>query len=382
MFIVRVLMATARPALVGGVLTAVAAGGYLGFHYARGNSAASAFQQIQGQGARLVVSEFGEDRDSIVAIDPNDVRARTTIATVDHARGYGIFATLSPDGRAIAYTALPANVEKPTPDTPAQAAVVDVKGKVRVVARDVDLLVAPVWSPDGTSIVVRKSTPEEHAAGRFALLRLGLDGSRLTITTWSTAAVFPIAFARDGSRVYFATLNAQGSDLYSVAPGGAAETRLAHLSDQISRDWKLSPDGTKLAYSVAKGGATPHLLTKMLDLATGVATDAVVSSAPRAELNPTWNNDNTLTIAAVKPGGGADAVEVDASGNAAPLTHADNAIDLPLAWSPDGGKLAVRSVEGKTLFDAGSGHVELVDANGNRAQVSSNPDVLIVGWLR
>ena len=126
---------------------------------------------------------------------------------------------------AIAYTALPSDTTKPGPDAPAKAAIVDVNGDVTPLADDVDLLIAPVWSPDSASIVVRKNTPAPDAAGSFELLLLGRDGSRATLTTWTTASVFPIAFAPDGAKLYFAALNNAGTDLYSIAPDGAAETK-------------------------------------------------------------------------------------------------------------------------------------------------------------
>jgi hypothetical protein len=117
MLIVRVFTAAAKPALAGGALIAAVAGGYFAVDNVRGGSA-SAFQQVQGHGQQLVISEFGERADSIVAIDPADVSSRKTIATIEHADGFGVFPSLSPDGRAIAYPALPSDTAKPSPDTP------------------------------------------------------------------------------------------------------------------------------------------------------------------------------------------------------------------------------------------------------------------------
>ena len=298
MIIVRALTMIAKPAILGGAIATTAVGGWFAFDTLRPNDAPSAFQQVQSEGQRLLVSEFGETADTIVAIDPGDVTDRTTIATIEHASGYGIFATLSPDGQAIAYTALPSDTARPGPDTPALAAIVDVDGGVTPLADDVDLLVAPVWSPDSQSIVVRKNTPAEDSAGSFELLLLGRDGSRATLTTWTTASVFPIAYAPDASKIYFATLNTAGTDVYSIAPDGTAETKIAHLSDQIARDWRLSPDGATLAYSAAESGSTPSVIAKTLDLATGVAADAVApddlqagppsTGIARGELNPAW----------------------------------------------------------------------------------------------
>jgi Tol biopolymer transport system component len=382
MMLVRVIAAIARPAIVGGTLTATVAGSYIGYDRWRGDDV-TPFQQIQSQGQRLLISEFGEDADTIVAINPDDTTDRTEIATVEHARGYGIFATLSPDGEAIAYTALPASSDRPAPDTPAQTAVVEVDGDVTLLADDVDLLIPPVWSPDSQSIVVRKNVAEEDGAGSFELIALARDGSRSTITSWSSAAVFPIDFAPDGSKLYFATLNENGTDLYSVAPDGAGETLIAHLSDEIARDWRLSPDGATLAYSVAESGDVPRVVTLTLDLASGDAS-RVTTSQDRMELNPAWNGDGELTISSVKPGGGSDAISVDAAGGVWPLSRDDDAIDLPLSWSPDGAALAVRTltVDGAgdaTQADLSSSYVELM-AGDERERVSDVPDVLIVGW--
>ena len=391
MIIVRALTVLAKPAIVGTAIAATAVGGWFAVDSLRPQDAPSAFQRIQGHGQRLLVSEFGDRTDAIVAIDPADAGgARSTIATIDHAPGYGIFATLAPNGEAIAYTALPSDEPKPGPGSPAHAAIVDVKGDVTSLADDVDLLIAPVWSPDGASIVVRKNTPAENTAGSFELLLLGRDGSRATMTTWTTASVFPISFAPDGAKLYFATLNNSGTDLYSIAPDGSGETKMAHLSDQIARDWRLSPDGTTLAYSIALSGGAPGVVAKTLDISNGVATDAVAAAelaagppstgVARGELNPAWRGNGELTIASLNLDGGASALSVDAAGATSPITASSDRIDLPLDWSPDGTTLAVRAVDGKTPADVSTSHVELVRDSG-RDRVSESADVQIVGWL-
>lgn len=380
MLIVRVLAAVMKPALAGGVITASAAGGFAAWQHTQGDDA-TGFQRVQSAGQRLLVSEFAQDADTIVAIDPADAQgARTEIARIDHAPGYGIFAALAPGGDAIAYTALPADAPRPAPDAPAVAAIVEDNGDVQTLATDIDLLIPPIWSPDGASIVVRKNTPVEDGAGRFELILLGRDGSRSTITSWRSAAVFPIAFSPDGAALYFATLDETGVDLYSVAPDGADETKIAHLSDEIARDWKLSPDGATLAYSVALGGARPRVVTMTLDLATGAADEAVAVAAS-GEFNPAWRPDGELTIASLDAEGGGGAVSVDGAGATEQITDNDDAIDLPLDWSPDGATLAVRTIEGATAFEAGESHIELVTRAGDRERVSDGADVLIVGWM-
>lgn len=379
MLLVRVFTAAVKPALLGGALCAAGAGAYFVFH---NNSAQTPFEAVHQEGHRVLISEFGDRSDTIVAVDPDNPDDRRDIATIDHAPGYGVFPVLSPDGDAIAYTALPANAREPSPDTPALSAIVDTGGNIQTLADDVDLLVPPVWDPDGSAIVIRKSTPEENSAGSFELLLLGRDGSRSTITTWATAAIFPIAFSPDGSMLYFAALNNTGSDLYAVAPDGRDERKIAHLTDEVARDWRLSPDGSLMAYSVAESGPTPAIVTRTLDLATGVASDAIRDEGDdRAELNPTWRADGELTIALVQSNGGGSAVSIDPSGVAHNVATSSTSIDLPLEWSPDGAKLAVRAMQGANMNSAGASHLEVVDEAGRRQRLSDQADVLIVGWL-
>jgi Tol biopolymer transport system component len=379
----RIAAVALKPALAVSAVTATAAGGVYGYQNWQDGDATT-FERLQSAGQQLLISEFGEDADTIIAIDPNDVAgSRQEVATIGHARGWGVFATLAPDGEAIAYTALPEDVRNASPDTPAIAAIVGAGGDVTKLADDVDLLIPPVWSPDSNAIVVRKNTAAANSAGSFELILLGADGSRSTITSWSSAAVFPIAFSPDGAQLYFATLNASGTDLYSVAPDGSGETRIAHLSDEIAREWKLSPDGAALAYTIAETGAAPRLVAMTLDLAAGEARPAIVNvaSLDDAQVNPAWRNPAELTVASIDPSGGGDTVAVDARGVAGVITDNSDTIDLPVEWSPDGETLAVRAIEGATAPDAGAGYVELITDDGDRERVSDSADVLIVGWL-
>jgi Tol biopolymer transport system component len=120
-------------------------------------------------------------------------------------------------------------------------------------------------------------------------------------------------------------------------------------------------------------------VTKTIDLATGESR-RITASAGRLELNPAWNGDHELTIGSVDDEGGSDAVSVDAAGGLWPVTRSDDTADLPLAWSPDGKKLAARSVETASASGGGASYVELMSADGERERVSDSADALIVGW--
>jgi Tol biopolymer transport system component len=377
---VRIIAPALKPALVGGVVLTAAAGGWFALDRLHGDSL-TPFEAIQDDGQLLLVSEFGETADTIVAVDPEDTARRDEIAQIRHAPGYGVFASISPDGTAIAYTALPEDEPEPSPATPAIAGIVGAAGEVEVLAKDIDLLVTPVWSPDSAAVVVRRNTPIANSAGMFELLLLGRDGARTTLVFRDGSALFPIAFSPDGARLYFATLDASGTDLWSVAAAGGGETAIAHLSDEIARDWKLSPDGGTIAYTVAESGPQPRITTMTIDLASFAQADAVAAPDQQLEFNPAWAPDGDLTVASVDPESGAGAaVAVADDGSASVIASTADGVDLPLQWSPDGETLAVRAVAAPGAGDAES-HIAVVTEDGDRERVSSGADVLIVGWL-
>jgi hypothetical protein len=396
MILLRMAAVFAKPALAAGVVTsAVVVGWYAYDNLAPGDP--TAFQQLQSQGERVLVSEFGINADTIVAVDPDDpAGSRSVIATIGHAPEYGAFATLSPDGGAIAYTALPVDAPRPGPDAPAIAGIIDADGTTTVLADDIDLLIAPVWAPNGSGIVVRKNTGceaagldcGEYPAGSFELLLLGRDGSRTLLTAWRSAAVFPIGFPPDGASFYFATLSATGTDLYRVAADGGGETMLAHLSDNIARDWRISPDGQFIAYSSAEGTTTPVVVARVVDVVTGSIADAVPQASleagpastgvARGEFNPAWGPEGELAVASMNLDGGSRTVSVAGDGVTDLDVQADQ-MDLPLAWAPSGNALVVRAVAGATPYEAGASTLDIL-TDGNRVRVSESSDASVVGW--
>ena len=132
------------------------------------------------------------------------------LTTIDHAPEYGAAVALSPDGTRIAYVALPASGAAAI-DAPAEVWVMDRNGRNRKrLAGDADLPVAPVWSPDGLSVVFRRSDNSD-AAGHFQLVRVTTDGAETTLVD-STDGLLPVGFAPDGS-LYFVRLSTAGTDL-------------------------------------------------------------------------------------------------------------------------------------------------------------------------
>jgi Tol biopolymer transport system component len=392
--LLRVLVGAAKPLAVGAVII----GGSLGlWRFALGGLAESERQvpepsiELQAEAPLVVYSEFGAREDTIWAADSADPERRSALATVEHAEGYGIFASLSPDGLRIAYTALPPTESYPSADAPAELWVIEADGaNGRLLATGVDLLIAPVWSPDGASLLVRRSASVEDAAGSFELLRVDVAGQVVKLVG-STSGLFPIGFSPDGEMIYYAQLSAEGTDLGRVPADGATGELIAHLSDDIARDWHLSPDGTRLAYLAAREG-TAGFSAHVLDLGGGAVaaapTDAFSALNARGaqapdEFNPIWHPDGqNLTVGRIEKGIAAPAVSLSsADGSLQAMAGPQRGFDVPLSWSPDGGYLAVRAFTGSSASDPGSSQVVVVAAGAGRLELSSLSDVEVIGWL-
>jgi Tol biopolymer transport system component len=171
------------------------------------------------------------------------------------------------------------------------------------------------------AIVVRRNTPIVDARAPSSCFCSAATGRRQR-SRRAMAARSSIAFSPDGAPL-FATLDATGSDLWSIGADGSGETAIAHLSDEIARDWKLSPDGTVIAYTVAESGAQPRIATMTVVLASGTIADAVEASAAQLEFSPAWTPDGELTVAAVDPASGAGSVAVRDDASASAITSSD-----------------------------------------------------------
>jgi Tol biopolymer transport system component len=368
------------------VVGALAAGLWFGIGVFRenGDGAAKA-----GGSPLLIYSEFGRSTDTIWAASPDDPTRRTKLTTVDHAPEYGIVAGLSPDGSRIAYTVLPSSGAAAI-DAPAEVWVMDRNGRHRTrLAADADLPVAPVWSPDGSAVVFRRSAGSD-SNGSFQIVKVTTAGVETTLLD-TTDGVLPVGFAPDGS-LYFARLSTGGTDLGVVRPDGSVTSTVAHLSDDFARDWHLSPDGSRLAY-LAPGQAGDKISyhSVVIDLNPGTAVSRSLAASAFAptnqsdEFNPIWRPDGGgVTVGRLAPyaGSGSPVLQMALAGG--PTTSAlaapPRGFDVPLSWSPDVAYLAVRFFEGDSVTNPGRSWVTVVGSDGARRTVSSNSDVEVLGW--
>jgi Tol biopolymer transport system component len=356
-----------------------------------GSSTPVGLESLLRTAAPLVVfSEFGQTADTIWAADPDDPAERARLAVVEHAYVYGISPSLSPDGAHLAYTVLPPHAGQLGPDAPAELWLLETATGVTLrLAEGLDLLVAPVWTPAGDAVVVRASDGREGIDGSTQLLRIDLSGAATPVVE-ASAALFPIDLSPDGAWLYYAVLSPGGTDLARapVSGGGEMET-VAHLSDGFARDWHLSPDGARLAYlAEASGDAGMAFEARVLELSTGEVRTPLTAAAA-SHFSPVWEGDGGLTIGQLTGSGGSGGapVRLNADGSAAVSAlpgpaGASTGFDVPLAWSPDGVHLAVRSFEGASVAAPGPSRVVLVSGDGERRALSELSDVVVAGWLQ
>jgi WD40-like Beta Propeller Repeat len=342
--------------------------------------------------ARIVINEFGIEADSLWVAPADEPSQRQVVAVVPHAAHYGIYATLSPDGRYIAYTALSPGLRDASNDSPAEVWVMGADGSYpRLLATDADLLIAPVWAPDSASLVFRRSQSRENAAGTFELVRISLAASDSTAAglaestlVTAEAGLFPVGFSPDGERFYYTQISATGTELGQVPTGSGPPSLLAHLGDDFTRDWHLSPDGDRLAFLTPQQSSAGTVLRAMVMELSGtfqLRQALPTGNRPAQDFNPIWHpKDDDLTLGRLTLGEArAPAIRVDASEVEA-LEAPSEGFDVPLAWSPDGGTLALRSFQGDLESESGPYHLILLDAKGRRQEVKAESEISFVGW--
>ncbi len=367
-----------------GIITVVAALA-LGIWLAAGALGGDGNSARAGSPPLLVYSEFGRNSDTIWAAQPDNPTQRTQLTSVDHAPEYGIVASLSPDGEYIAYNVLPP-AGPAAIDAPAELWVMDRDGgSPSRLDNDVDLPVSPVWSPDGSAVVFRRSSSDDSGS-HFQLIRVTMSGSEDVLVD-STDGVMPVGFAPGGS-LYFASLSAGGTNLGVVYPSGGVVSDIAHLSDDFARDWHLSPDGSRLAYlssrETADGISYGAVVLDLKVTAASLFRSMAVQSNQGDEFNPIWRPDGkSVTVGRIlaqsqtsqpmfKTMGG-DGIQT--------VPSLSQGFDVPLAWSPDAGFLAVRFYESQSVTDPGRSWVTVIGNDGSRRTVSPNSDVTVMGWV-
>jgi hypothetical protein len=339
-------------------------------------------KDVISSGARVAYLQFGSEAATLWLIDPARPAAREKLLVAPHATDFGVIPSLAPDGHRFVYASLPPGLKAPMADTPAGLWLTSVKpeGEPQLIARDMDLLVPAVWSPDGSSLVFRRSRmPMQSTPGEFRLVSLDLAaGAERDLVSTLGAAVFPVAFSPDATQFYFVRLQGDGSLLAAVDIASGVQRTVAKLSDGLTRDWRLSPHGEALAY-LAMDFTTGAISSSafVLDLTSGDIDSAGGQSG--AAFGPIWTAMGELVIGQLSPEAGGSLTSL-AEGGGLILPSPARGFDVPLAASPEGDRILVRSFDGTSVLTPGRSVLALVGLDGSRTTIATG-EVTFLGWI-
>lgn len=316
---------------------------------------------------RLLYAEFGPAEDIIWSISPSGPTDRAKVAAVPHKMGWAIAAALSPDGKRIAYNAMPETGLNAATD--GEAFVLEIEtGEAKSVAKGVDLLTEPVWSPEGKFLFLRRNvgdyvtavlvdlprleedeaatgTPDasslirivlrEHVSDVLSFIPVGFDAasgtllfiqvqggtqsgtflgqySPATFETVSTATA--VVEATASALAATPTLPPPSpppppSPTVPASPEPSPALRGSHylfLSDQTAFEFALSPDSSRLAFlvpSLVEGSFV--FVTRVADIGGDQVDELTASNLPAgAHLSPVWHPDGDKVSVGQLPAGG------------------------------------------------------------------------------
>lgn len=329
---------------------------------------------------RLLYREFGRAVDIVWAVDLADTVARQQVAAISHAADWGTFLSLSPDGSVIAYTLLPEGRREPS--TEAEAWIADFGDVKRMrLASGVDLRARPHWSPDGKFVYLRRNIP-----GSIEVIQVnratGEETTMVTRSTGDASDLTIVGFAGSFTLYYVETNVTQtATTLNSINTSTGESATVMLLSDQLVRDFALSPDGRRLAFF------NPFQLRSFHADIEGRTVAELPAEGLQSEiqLHPVWHPDGGSISVGQLPEQGRPGTVANlplSGGEPTLLASPEKGFDLPLTWSPDGRYLVVRSFQGDSLANPGSASLVLVSAAGQRTALVEGSDADPFGWER
>ena len=175
-------------------------------------------------------------------------------------------------------------------------------------------------------------------------------------------AVTPKA-SPDGSKLAFAATLDGITSIWVVDRDGANRRRVAPWEHGVPTEPTWSPDGSKLAYTVARfdGSGTDIWVVTLGDLSSAVNLTADVEGAN--QYMPAWSPtlaDGGSRIAYVQPIGGMHRIWTMRPDGTGKRQVTSGASDIQPAWSPDGGTIAYQK-SGVAIF----GDIWLVRPDGS-----------------
>ena len=307
----------------------------------------------------LLASEYHDNYTTLWLAHAHDPDRRSRLADVAHAPGWDIEASVNPIQAAVAVLAIPPGGWDPA--LHASLLVISEAG-VRHLANSLELRGGLLWSDDGRHLVLQR-----------AGMVLVLDASNgAVVADWKPTkshSAHPVAMRHD--TLWVATVQSSGTSIAEVqlSASGLITVERVKLSDGVTRDWTLSPDGSRLAFSeqrgadfrvrvMAWGQDEPQLVSSRWNVAERSSAGEWDGLGPSA--SPVWRPDGQLDI------GRWDAAASEAG------------FSLPTAWDRRGEWLAFRWLAGSGPGRVSAERLGLQGPDGALVQAAEGWS--FVGW--
>ena len=242
-------------------------------------------------------------------------------------------------------------------------------GDTRSIDQTLDYLSPLAWSPDGSRLAARRSSlPDEVGRVSVQIVEItSARGSSTVVAGFDNAFdVVPVGYSLDGSRLFIVVLDQSGSALWTERDGKVQ--RVASLAAGRTRDWALSPDGSRLAYIEAAGAGERAYAGRTLVVATGAVTN---SGSTANQFGAAWMPGSQVPVF----GGPGGTLQLsDGAG------YGDYVV--PQRWSPDGSTLVgAVYASSNDRFGASAPSIEFVTAV-RRTLLTNQPGASFIGFVR